>query len=301
MGNSWVPTIGLEGIFPPHVTPFTSEGEVDESALRKCVKFWVESGVSGLIPCGSNGEAPYLSREERRRVIEVVLDEVNGKVPVIPGTGSMSTRETILLTRDAKELGADAALVVTPFYFKLSSRELYQHYKVVTEAVDLPIVVYNVPKFTGYSLEPNVVLQLVSKCENVVGIKDSSGSVGQITEIIRLVGKRISVLAGTADLILSTLMLGGKGAVVAVANFAPELCADLHRAFKEGKYEEASRLQLQISYLNETLVKKYNQLSAIKAAINMLGLPAGYPRRPALPLDEEGKNFIRKALKTHLR
>lgn len=290
----------LEGIFPPHITPFTREGGVNEEALRRCVKFWVKGGVSGLVPCGSNGEAPYLSREERRQVIEIVIDEVHGKLPVIPGTGSISTRETILLTGDARDLGADAALVVTPFYFKLSSEAICEHYRAVIEAVDLPIVIYNVPKFTGFSLDPNVLFQLASKYDNIIGIKDSSGSIGQITEIIRLVGNKISVLAGTADVILSTLMLGGKGAIVAVANFAPKMCVDLYRAIKGRNYEEAGRLQLQISYLNEVLVKKYNQLSAIKAALSMLGLPSGHPRRPALPLNEDRKNYIKNALKMYL-
>jgi len=290
----------LEGIFTPHITPFTRDGEVDEKALRTCVKYWIESGISGLVPCGSNGEAPYLSREERRGIIEIVLDEVNGKVPVIPGTGSISTRETILFTKDAKDLGANAALVVTPFYFKLSNKELYEHYRAVIEAVDLPIIVYNVPKFTGFSLEPVVISQLASEYDNIIGVKDSSGNINQITEIIRLVGKKISVLAGTADVILPTLTLGGKGAVVAVANVAPKACVDLYKAFKEGNDEEAKRIQLQVSRINEVLVKKYNQLSAIKEALNTLGWPAGYPRRPALPLEEEAKEDIKKVLGTCL-
>ncbi|KPV63996.1 MAG: 4-hydroxy-tetrahydrodipicolinate synthase [Candidatus Bathyarchaeota archaeon BA1] len=290
----------LEGIFPPHITPFTREGEVNEEALRTCINFWIESGVSGLVPCGSNGEAPYLSREERKRVIGTVIDEINGKVPVITGTGGISTRETIALTKDAKDLGADAALVVTPFYFKLSNKEIYEHYRAVMEAADLPIIVYNVPKFTGFSLDPIVISQLASKYENVIGVKDSSGSIAQITEIIRLVGNKISVMAGTADGVLPTLMLGGKGAIVAVANVAPKLCVDLYKAFKEGNYGEASRIQLQIYHLNEVLVKKHNQLSAIKEALNVMGLPGGYPRRPALPLDEEGKGEIKKILGSYL-
>jgi len=290
----------LEGIFTPHITPFTRDGDIDEKALRTCVKFWVESGISGLIPCGSNGEAPYLSREERKEVIEIVIDEANGKMPVIPGTGSMSTRETVLFTQDARDLGADAALVVTPFYFKLSNRELYEHYRAVIEAVDLPILVYNVPKFTGFSLEPVVISQLASEYDNVIGVKESSGNINQIAEIIRLVGKKISVLAGTADVILPTLTLGGKGAVVAVANVAPKVCVNLYKAFREGNEEEAKRLQLQVSHLNEVLVKKYNQLSAIKEALNMLGWPVGYPRRPALPLDEEAKEDIKKVLGSYL-
>jgi len=289
----------LEGIFVPHITPFKRDGDLDETALRTCVRFWLEGGVSGLVPCGSNGEAPYLSREERRKIIEIVIDEVNGKVPVVAGTGSMSTKETIVFTKDAKDLGADAALVVTSYYFKLSSREMHEHYKTLCEAVDLPIVLYSVPKFTGYSLEPALIQQLASECENVVGAKDSGGSIGIITETIRLVGARISVLAGTADVVLPTLMLGGKGAVVAVANAFPRMCVELYDAFKKSDYEEASSLQRQVAYLNEVLVKRYNQLSSIKEAMKLLGLPAGYPRRPALPLKDDVKSDIAKALKSY--
>jgi 4-hydroxy-tetrahydrodipicolinate synthase len=289
----------LEGIFVPHITPFKRDGDLDETALRTCVRFWLEGGVSGLVPCGSNGEAPYLSREERRKIIKAVVDEVNGKVPVVAGTGSMSTRETILFTEDAKDLGADAALVVTPYYFKLSSREMHEHYKALCEAVDLPIVLYSVPKFTGYSLEPALIQQIASECKNVVGVKDSGGSIGAITETIRLVGARISVLAGTADVILPTLMLGGKGAVVAVANAFPKMCAELYDAFKRKDLEKASSLQRQVAYLNDVLVKRYNQLSSIKEAMKLMGLPAGYPRRPALPLKEDEKSDIAKALKSY--
>lgn len=293
--------VRLDGIFVPHVTPFTREGELDEEALRTCVRFWVEGGVSGLVPCGSNGEAPYLSRQERRRVIETVLDEVNGKVPVIAGTGSMSTRETIMFTKDAMDLGVDAALVVTPFYFKLSSKEIYEHYRALLEAVDLPVVLYSVPKFTGFSLEPAIISKLASEYENVVGVKDSSGSIGIITEIIRLVGDEVSVLAGVADVILPTLMLGGRGAVIAVANVFPEICSALYKAFREGNCEEASKFQRRVSYVNEVLVKRHNQLSAIKEALRLRGLPSGYPRRPVLPLGNKERKEIENFLKAMLK
>jgi len=288
----------LKGMFVPNITPFSSNGELDLTALRTCVRFWLKGGVSGLVPCGSNGEAPYLSREERIKVIETVIDEVNGKIPVIAGTGSMSTRETIQFTKDAKDLGVDATLVVTPFYFKPSNKEIHEHYKAVLEAVDIPIVLYSVPKFTGVSLEPTVIAQLASEHENIVGIKDSSGNLGTITEIIRTVGDKISVLAGTADLALSTLTLGGSGAVVAVANIFPKMCTDLYQSFLKGDYEKASSLQRPISYINEVLVKRHNQLSAIKEALNTLGLPAGYPRKPALPLDDEEKKEIENLIRT---
>ncbi|MGQ9552431.1 MAG: dihydrodipicolinate synthase family protein, partial [Candidatus Bathycorpusculaceae bacterium] len=217
----------LKGIFVPHITPFTREGDIDKEALRTCVRFWLKGGVSGLVPCGSNGEAPYLSRDERREVIGTVVDEANGKAAIIAGTGSMSTKETITFTEDARDLGVDAALVVTPFYFKLSNREIYAHYRALLESVDLPIVLYSVPKFTGCSLEPSLIAQLASEHENVAGVKDSGGSIGTITETIRLVGNKVSVLAGTADVTLPTLMLGGKGAVIAVANVFPRMCNSL--------------------------------------------------------------------------
>jgi 4-hydroxy-tetrahydrodipicolinate synthase len=287
-----MPKMKLKGMFVPHITPFSQNGELDLTALRTCVRFWLKGGVSGLVPCGSNGEAPYLSREERIKVIQTVIDEINGKIPVIAGTGSISTKETIQLTKDAKDRGVDAALVVTPFYFKPSNKEIHEHYKAVLDAVDIPIVLYSVPKFTGVSLEPTVIAQLASEYENVVGVKDSGGNLGTIIEIIRTVGDKISVLAGTADLALSTLMLGGSGAVVAVANAFPKMCTDLYESFLKSDYKKASDLQRSISYINEVLVKRYNQLSAIKEALNTLGLPAGYPRKPALPLDDREKKEI---------
>ncbi|MEM3695145.1 MAG: 4-hydroxy-tetrahydrodipicolinate synthase [Candidatus Bathyarchaeia archaeon] len=286
--------IGLEGVFVPHVTPFKRDGEMDTKALRKLVRFWIDSELSGLVTCGSNGEAPYLLREERKKLLETVVDEANGKVPVIAGTGAISTKETIQLTMDARDVGVDAALVVTPFYFKYSNEELYEHYSAVLEAVDLPIVVYNVPKFTGFSLEPALVERLSSEYSHVVGVKDSSGSYSQITELVRLLGRKISVLAGTADLTLPTLALGGKGAVIAVANVAPKLCSELYRAFKDGDCAKAWELQKTISRINEVLVIRHNQLAAIKEALNILGLPAGYPRRPTLPLNDKQREEIRK-------
>jgi len=292
-----MPRLVLNGIFVPHVTPFTREGELDLKALRACARFWLESVVSGLVPCGSNGEAPYLSRQERIKVIETVVDEVNGKIPVVAGTGSMSTKETITFTKDAKDLGADAALIVTPFYFKPTNREMQEHYRTISEAVDLPIVVYNVPKFTGFSLETAFIHQLVSENEKIIGLKDSSGNIGAITEIIRLVGDKISVLAGTADVALPTFLLEGKGAIIAVANVFPKLCSQLYETFKNGKYEEAKTLQKRISFANEVLVKRYNQLSAIKEALRLQGLPGGYSRKPALPLDSEEKKAVQNLLK----
>lgn len=292
-----MPKLDLQGIFVPHITPFRRSGELDLEALKKCVGFWLDAGVSGLVPCGSNGEAPYLSRQQRKSVIETVVEEVNGEVPVVAGTGSMSTEETIELTRDAADVGASAALVVTPFYYRLSSEEIFQHYMSIFEAVDLPLVVYNVPKFTGVSLEPAFIHRLVIENKKVIGVKDSSGNLGALTETIRLAGEKVSVLAGTADLILPTLLARGKGAVVAVANVFPALCVRLYTAFKNSRFEEAAKLQTLVSFSNEVLVKRFNQLSAIKEAVRFQGLPGGYPRKPVLPLTEAEKNLLVAMLK----
>ncbi len=288
--------ISLEGIFVPNITPFDKNGEVDLDALRELVEFWIEGKLAGLVPCGSNGEAPHLLREERRKVIKTVVDAANGRVPVIAGTGAISTKETIQLTRDAEDIGVDAAMIVTPFYFKYSMKELYAHYSNVIEAVNIPIILYNVPKFTGFSMQPELVHKLVIEYSNIIGIKDSSGSLSQISELIRLVGDKIAVLAGTADVVLPTLMLGGKGAIIAVANVEPKLCSSLYKTFKDGKFDEAAKLQRKISYLNEILVRRYCQLSAIKEALNLKGLPAGHPRKPTLPLENSDREKIKKLL-----
>ena len=281
---------------PPHITPFDKDEEVDEAALRKLIHFWLDGGASGLVSCGSNGEAPYLTRDERRKVIQTVVDEVDGKVPVIAGTGAPSTRETIVYTKDAKELGADAALIVSPYYFKPDKKELLQHYKAVLEAVDIPVLLYNVPKFTGYNLEPSIIVQLANEYDQIVAVKDSGGSIGQISDLASQVGGRISVLSGSGDLILPTFVMGGKGAIVAVAIVAPSICADIYRFFKKKDIERAVEAQRKALRLNEVLIRRFNQISSVKEALSQLGQPAGYPRRPSLPLDEESRQEVRKVL-----
>ncbi|UCH02359.1 MAG: 4-hydroxy-tetrahydrodipicolinate synthase [Candidatus Bathyarchaeota archaeon] len=291
-------TLKLEGMMPPHVTPFSQEGEIDEPALRCLLRFWLNAGVNGLVTCGSNGEAAYMTREERKKTIKIVVDEVNGRVPIIAGTGAPGTRETIILTRDAKEVGADAALVVTPYFFKPCNEELLAHYHTILNAVDIPLILYNVPKFTGYNLDPSVVIELAKEYSQIVGIKDSYGSIGQISEILRKLGNKISVLAGSGDLVLPTLIMGGRGGILGVANVAPQLCSAIYNNYKLGKLEKARTCQMQVLYLNEILIKRYNQISSIKEALNQLGKPAGYPRLPSLPLNEEGCQTVRRTLLT---
>jgi len=292
-----VSSLELEGIFVPNVTPFNRHGEIDRGALRDLVDFWVGAGVSGLVVNASTGEAPYLTREERKMLLRLVIDRVDGRVGVIAGTGAMGTRETIELTRDANDFGAEAVLVIVPFFFKPSDEELFQHFASLLASVDMPVILYNVPKFTGYSVNPKVIERIVFECSNLVGVKDSSGNPGLMAEIIRLVGDKISVLSGNGDMILPTLCLGGRGAIVAVANVIPETCVSLYKAYGKGDLKEAGQLQLRTSYVNKVLVRERSQVAAIKAALSFMGRPAGFPRRPLRALSMVEEQEIFEALK----
>ncbi|WP_324735862.1 4-hydroxy-tetrahydrodipicolinate synthase [Thermococcus sp. SY098] len=280
----------IEGIYVPHVTPFNDDEEINEEALRDLIHYFENARVSGFVTLGSNGEFPYLNFEEKMRVLKIVCEETN--LPVIAGVTENSTRETIKLAKEAWNLGVDALLIAPPYYFKPNEKELFAHYSAIAQSVEAPILIYNVPKFTGINIPIQVIEHLVEEYSNIIGIKDSSGSIGRIGELIRRLGEDMSILAGTADLIYPALALGAHGAVIAVANVAPRLCVELYTAFLEKKYDRAKRLQLMINYLNEVLVKRYNQISAIKEAMNMLGLNVGYPRMPSLMLDEEAVREI---------
>jgi 4-hydroxy-tetrahydrodipicolinate synthase len=287
----------LEGIFVPNVTPFNNYGEIDSVALLNLVDFWMDAGVSGLIVNASTGEGPLISREEKKELIKLVKNKLNGRGKVIAGTGAIGTRDTIELTRDAKNLGVEAALVTTPFFFKPSDEELFRHFTSLMGKVDLPVIMYNVPKFTGYSIAPKVVERIANECSNLVGIKDSSGNPGNMAEVIRLVGDKMNVLSGAADMTMPTLVMGGKGAILAVANVIPKTCVLLHRAVISENLNEAGSLQLKLSYVNKVLVREHSQIAAVKTALKFMGHPAGIPRSPLKPLPIEEEVEIREAFK----
>ena len=287
----------LEGVLVPHVTPFDENEEIDEPALRELVNHFIKAGLNGLVSLGSNGEFPYLSFEEKLKVVETVLDEANGRVPVVAGATENSTREALRLGRALLDLGADALLIGPPYYFKPSSEELFAHYSTLAERLDGEILLYNVPKFTGINIPIDVIERLAGEHSNIIGIKDSGGSMGRITELVRCLGDRFTVLAGTADVMYPSWVIGAHGAVVAVANVAPELCVELWRAFREGNHQEARELQLRVNLINDVVVKRYNQISAVKAAMEMQGLKAGRPRLPSLPIDERALGDIESALR----
>lgn len=286
----------LSGIYVPHITAFKEDQSIDYEALKKCINFWIKSGLSGLVTLGSNGEFPYILREERTKLIETIINHVNGRTQVIVGTGAPSTIETIQLSKEAIALGADALIIVPPYYFKISSRELLEHYKEILNKIDSPTILYDVPKFTGYSVEVSVFEKLVNEYSQIIGIKDSSNNLLHISELIRRIGDKTAILGGTSRVILPTLFLGGRGAIVAAANFMPKQIVKLYKAFMNGNLEEARQIQLKINEITE-FMRSYNQIAIVKAITNMIGLPAGIPRKPIQPLRGKELGKIRNYLK----
>jgi len=283
----------LSGIYVPHITPFNKDQSINYEALKTCINYWINSGLSGLVTLGSNGEFPYILREERTKLIKTVIDYVNGKTQIIVGTGAPSTIETIKLSKEAIDLGADALIIVPPYYFKVSSQDLIEHYKKILNKIDASIILYDVPKFTGYSVEVTVFEKLVNEYSQIIGIKDSSNNLLHISELIRRIGDKIAILGGTSRVILPTLVLGGKGAIVAVANFMPKQIVKLYKAFRNGNLEEARKIQLKVNQITD-FMKAYNQIAIVKAITNIIGLPAGIPRNPIQSIKGEELEKVRK-------
>ncbi|MFC1803333.1 4-hydroxy-tetrahydrodipicolinate synthase [Thermoproteota archaeon] len=286
-----------EGIYVPNITPFDKDGAIMFDAFDELIEYWIKGGVSGIVTNASTGEAPYLSREEKKQITEFIKEKVGNKIKVFAGTGSMSTWETIQFTTDALEVGAEAALITTPFFFKPSDGEIKQYFIDILDAVDIPVILYNVPKFTGYSVSPKVVADIAEECNGLVAMKDSSGNPGNMAEVIRLCGDKINCLSGSADMILPTLMLGGKGAIVAVGNVIPNESVNIVKAHKKNDLVGAGKNQNTASYINKVLVRELPQIAAIKEALNQKGFNAGVPRKPLMELSNDAENIVREAIK----
>jgi 4-hydroxy-tetrahydrodipicolinate synthase len=267
-----------EGVMPALVTPLTDDGnEVDESRLRSLVDYVVGQGVSALVPCGTTGEFQNLAIDERKRVIEIVVDQANGKVPVIAGTGQSGTKLTIESTRHAKDVGATAALVVTPYYHKPMDRGIYEHYRTLAEAVDLPIILYNIPQATGVNLSWQMVEDLV-EIPNIIGLKDSSGELRYMLSVLEKTGSRLSVLCGHDEVVLPALAAGASGMILASANFIADLWIKVYDAVEKGDLKTARETQMKIQKIGRIIARSGPVGS--KAALNMLGVKVGPVRLP---------------------
>jgi 4-hydroxy-tetrahydrodipicolinate synthase len=285
----------FEGVLTAMVTPFLPNGELDEEGLRKNVEFQIRSGVDGLVPVGTTGECSTLSYEEHLRVVEVVVEAAGGRVPVLAGTGSNSTREALMLTREAKERGADGALLVVPYYNRPTQEGLYQHFKRLAEEVDLPQVLYNIPSRTGVNLAPETIARL-AKLKNVVGVKEASGNFDQISKILELTrGEDFMVTSGNDSHTLPMMALGAVGVISVASNLVPSQMVRMVRAFREGRVEEARRIHYELSPLFEALFLETNP-APIKEAMEMAGLPAGPPRLPLVRVGEGTRQRLREVL-----
>jgi len=274
------------------VTPFKDNGEVDEEKLKEIIDFQVKEGVEGIVPCGCTGEAATLSHEEQKMVIRLSVEITAGRVLVIAGTGSNNTEEALDLTRYAKEVGSDGALLITPYYNKPTPEGQFLHYEKLAKEVDIPIVLYNVPSRTGISMLPETVERL-SKIDNIVAIKEASGSLDQVSQILSLCD--ITVLSGDDSLTLPMLGIGGKGVISVVANIVPGDVRAMIDAFDEGNLEEALRVHYKLFPLCKAMFIETNPIP-VKTAMLLLGRLNGRFRLPLCPLKEENLPALQKAL-----
>jgi 4-hydroxy-tetrahydrodipicolinate synthase len=278
------------------VTPFKN-GKIDEKALGDLIEFQIKSGTDVIVPCGTTGESATLSHEEHHRVVELTVKAVNKRVPVVAGAGSNSTAETIELARYAKKAGADGALLITPYYNKPTQEGLYQHFKKVTESVDIPIILYNVPGRTSVNMLPATVARLRS-FKNIVGIKEATGDMKQVSELIRLCGRDFDVISGDDFTTLLLLHLGGVGAISVTANIAPADAAGMFDAFFAGKYDEALKLHYKMEPLHGMMFVETNPIP-VKTSLAMMGRISEEFRLPLCPMADANKEKLRQALKDY--
>lgn len=275
------------------VTPF-KKGEIDEDGYRELIEFQIENGTSAIVPCGTTGESATLSVAEHNRVIDIAIEAVKKRVPVIAGTGGNSTSEAIELTAHAKRAGADGTLQVTPYYNKPTQEGLYQHFKAIAKAVSLPQVLYNVPGRTGVNMLPETVARL-AELDEVVAIKEASGNLVQMTEIVNLAGDKITLLSGDDNLTLPLLSIGGKGVISVVANIAPKDSADMVRAWEGGRLEEAKTLFLKLFPLCQAMFYETNPIP-VKTALGLMGKVSDQMRLPLCPMAPGNLEKLKKAL-----
>ncbi len=275
------------------ITPF-KDGKVDEEAYRQLIEFQIENGTSAIVPCGTTGESATLNVKEHARVIDIAVEAVNKRVPVIAGTGGNSTSEAIELTGHAKKVGADATLQVTPYYNKPTQEGLYQHFKAIAKGVPLPQVLYNVPTRTSVNMLPETVARLAELAE-VVAIKEASGSLGQMADVVRLAGDKITLLSGDDNLTLPVLSIGGAGVVSVAANIVPRDTADLVKAWEEGKIDEAKRLFYKLLPLCQAMFFETNPIP-VKTSLGLMGKIQDEMRLPLYPMASANLEKLKKAL-----
>ena len=286
----------FKGVFVAIVTPFKN-GKIDEEALRGLIDFQIAGGVDGIVPCGTTGESATLNHEEHDQVIRIAVDACKGKASVLAGTGSNSTQEAIQLSRNAKNAGADGLLQITPYYNKPNQEGLYHHFSSIADAVDLPIVLYNVPSRTSVNMVPETVVRL-AKIKNIVGTKEASGSLQAISKIIDNCGKDFTVLSGDDPLLWPILAIGGEGVISVTANILPAKVAALCKAAAIGDIAGARSLHYELMDINDSLFIDTNPIP-VKAALHLMGKIENELRGPLIKLSKDTLERLKKAMACH--
>ena len=285
----------LSGIVVPVVTPLTEDDQVDAESLENLVEHCIKGGLQAIYPCGTTGEMMYLTVEERKLVAETVIRRTAGRVPVIAGTGSNSTAEAIRLSTHAQNNGADALLLVTPYYNKATQKGLIQHYTAIANSVDLPIILYNVPSRTGVNILPQTAVTLAKNVKNIVAIKEASGNISQVAELAALADGCIDIYSGNDDQVVPLLSLGGVGVISVLSNVMPKLTHDMVMSYLNGDVKLSRQLQLSVMNLNKALFCEVNPIP-VKEALNMMGWNAGAVRSPLCEMEPQHKELLRKEL-----
>lgn len=279
------------------VTPFDKNGNPDYDALGKLIEFQIENKTDAVIACGTTGEASTMDDAEHLRVIEYIINKVNGRIPVIAGTGSNDTRHGIALTKNAEKLGADGFLIVTPYYNKATQSGLIKHFSAMADSVSKPVILYNVPSRTGVNIAPQTLLKL-SEHPNIAGIKEASGNMAQVTEMMSLCGDKIDFYSGCDEINVPIMSVGGKGAISVLANVAPLKTHMMMQYALDGDYKNAAKLQLEAFDLIQSLFCEVNPIP-VKEALNMMGFNGGMLRLPLCEMLPENKERLRRSLQNY--
>jgi len=285
----------FKGVFTAIVTPFKEDGSVDEECLKKLIDFNIEKGVAGIVPCGTTGESPTLSHDEHDKVIELTVQHVNKRVPVIAGTGSNCTKEAIRLTKHAEEVGADGCLLVNPYYNKPTQEGLYRHFKAIADSVQIPCVVYNIKGRTGVNVETPTLMRLANDCKNIVAVKEASGDLEQMKDVIAQRPEGFAVLSGDDNITLDLIKAGGNGVVSVASNIVPDRMVAMVKAALNKNFEEAEKLNNKLAPLFEVEFIETNPIP-IKAALAMKGMCNEVYRLPMCELMPENKEKLKQVL-----
>lgn len=280
------------------ITPFDKEGKVDYEALKRLIDFQIENGTDSIIICGTTGESSTLSYEEHNKCIETCIKHVNGRVPVIAGTGSNCTKSAIRMSKEAEKMGANGLLVVTPYYNKTTQQGLINHYTKIAESVETPIILYNVPSRTGCNLEPETIFEITKNNPNVVGVKEASGNITNVAKIMDLTEGKISLYSGNDDQIVPILSLGGSGVISVIANILPRETHELVINYLEGNVEASRKEQLKMLKLCKALFKEVNPIP-VKKALELMGMCNGTLREPLIEMQEENTKQLLKEMKNY--